>query len=55
VLLILGKWNRFTLDLSQYLRTEPGAIYQVQINFKKSYSTYACEGGEEESEESIIF
>ena len=39
-----GKWNRFTLDLSKFISTEPGAIYQVQINFKKAYLAYACEG-----------
>ena len=43
----LGKWNRFTLDLSTMINAEPGAIYQVSIGFKKSYSTYGCEDGEE--------
>ncbi|MEY4929710.1 MAG: hypothetical protein RI909_434, partial [Bacteroidota bacterium] len=46
----LGKWNRFTLDLSKYISTEPGAIYQVQINFKKSYLAYVCEGGDTEDQ-----
>jgi len=40
----LGKWNRFTLDLTKFITPEPGAIYQVQINFKKSYLAYVCEG-----------
>ncbi|HLF34099.1 MAG TPA: MG2 domain-containing protein, partial [Cyclobacteriaceae bacterium] len=40
----LGKWNRFTLDLSEMMKTEPGAIYQVQFGFKQNYSAYACEG-----------
>jgi len=43
----LGKWNRFTLDLTQFITPEPGAIYQVQVNFKKSYLAYVCEGAEE--------
>ena len=43
----LGKWNRFTLDLSKMINTEPGAIYQVRIGFKRSYLAYVCEGGEE--------
>jgi len=51
----LGKWNRYTLDLSTLINTEPGAIYQVKLNFKKAYSTYSCDGeeasGEEESTE----
>lgn len=43
----LGKWNRFTLDLSTLINTEPGAIYQVRIGFKRSYITYGCADGEE--------
>jgi uncharacterized protein YfaS (alpha-2-macroglobulin family) len=39
-----GKWNRFTLDLSSYMKSDPGSIYQVQIGFRQSYSTYYCEG-----------
>ncbi|MEJ0056502.1 MAG: MG2 domain-containing protein [Bacteroidota bacterium] len=42
----LGKWGRYTLDLSQYINTEPGAIYQVRIGFKRSYSVYNCPEGE---------
>jgi hypothetical protein len=41
----VGKWNRYTIDLSQYITPEPGAIYQVRIGFKRSYSTYACPEG----------
>jgi uncharacterized protein YfaS (alpha-2-macroglobulin family) len=47
----LGKWNRFTLDLSTMINTEPGAIYQVRIGFKRAYLAYPCEGesgGEEQ-------
>ncbi|NJM26193.1 MAG: hypothetical protein HC859_12605, partial [Bacteroidia bacterium] len=40
----LGKWNRFTLDLNQLIAAEPGAIYQVKLSFKRSYSVYACDG-----------
>jgi uncharacterized protein YfaS (alpha-2-macroglobulin family) len=43
----LGRWNRFTLDLSKMINTEPGAIYQVRIGFKRTYLAYVCEGGEE--------
>lgn len=43
----LGKWNRFTLDLSTLIQAEPGAIYQVRISFKKAYLAYVCEGGED--------
>ncbi|HEX5171173.1 MAG TPA: MG2 domain-containing protein [Cyclobacteriaceae bacterium] len=48
----LGKWNRYTLDLATLINTEPGAIYQIKLSFKKSYSTYTCEAVEAEGEES---
>lgn len=44
----LGKWNRFTLDLSKLIATEPGAIYQVSMGFKRAYSAYHCEGIQED-------
>jgi len=50
----LGKWNRFTLDLSTLINAEPGAIYQVRIGFKKSYLAYVCEGGEETSSSNSV-
>ena len=40
----LGRWNRFTLNLSDIIQQEPGAIYQIKLGFKKSYSTYNCSG-----------
>lgn len=38
----LGKWNTYSFDLAQLIKTEPGAIYKVIISFKKEYSTYTC-------------
>lgn len=40
----LGKWNRFTLDLATIIKTEPGAIYQVRLGFKKEFSAFDCVG-----------
>ncbi len=42
----LGKWNRYTLDLAKLISTEPGAIYQITLDFKKAYASYSCEGEE---------
>ncbi|HEX8060387.1 MAG TPA: MG2 domain-containing protein, partial [Cyclobacteriaceae bacterium] len=42
-----GKWNRFSIDLSTYINTEPGAIYQVSIDFKRAYASFNCEGSED--------
>ena len=38
------KWQKYALDLSTLIRTEPGAIYNVTLNFRKSYSIYDCMG-----------
>lgn len=35
-------WNQFSLDLSELISVEPGAIYRVTISFKKKYSLYKC-------------
>ena len=40
----LDRWNRFTLDLSTLIDIQPGAMYQVGINFRKEYSLYFCPG-----------
>ncbi|UII21103.1 alpha-2-macroglobulin family protein [Fulvivirga ligni] len=47
----LGKWNRFTLDISELIKTEPGAIYQIRISFRKYQSVYFC--GESAAEEDM--
>src|SRR4051812_6902224 len=49
----LGKWNRYTIDLAQYITTEPGAIYQVGISFKKNYSVYNCPDGDTSADTSV--
>ncbi len=46
-----GKWNRFSIDLSQLIKTEPGAIYSVRLSFKKDYSSYSCQGESDAKEE----
>lgn len=43
----LGKWNRFSLDLSTLINAEPGAIYQVNISFKKSDISWSCNDASE--------
>jgi uncharacterized protein YfaS (alpha-2-macroglobulin family) len=37
-------WNRFSLDLSEYIKVDQGAIYRVEISFRKHHSTYPCNG-----------
>ncbi|RYM34785.1 hypothetical protein ERX46_05270 [Brumimicrobium glaciale] len=44
----LGKWNRFNLDLSQYIKVDKGAIYRIEIGFRKHHSVYPCSGSADE-------
>ncbi|MDP2386249.1 MAG: MG2 domain-containing protein [Bacteroidota bacterium] len=35
---------KYALDLSKLIAAEPGAIYNVKLSFKRSYSIYDCNG-----------
>jgi uncharacterized protein YfaS (alpha-2-macroglobulin family) len=39
----VSKWNQYTLDLSDLMKADPGAIYRVTLSFKKKYAVYKCE------------
>ncbi len=45
-----NKWNTYSIDLTELIKAEPGAIYKVILSFKKSYSVYSCSGGNTDSE-----
>ncbi len=45
----LGRWNRFSIDLADYLKAEVARFLKVTINFKRRYASFACEGETEES------
>jgi alpha-2-macroglobulin len=36
------KWNLYTIDLADYIETEPGVLYKVTLGMRKSYSLYPC-------------
>ncbi|WP_025743584.1 alpha-2-macroglobulin family protein [Aquimarina pacifica] len=40
----LSKWNAFAIDLGSLITPDPGAIYRVELNYRKAYSLYKCEG-----------
>lgn len=42
----LSEWQRYSLDLAELIQAEPGAIYRVELSFRKSQSAYACPGTE---------
>ncbi len=37
-------WNVFALDLSKLIKPEPGAIYRVEISFRRKHSLYPAAG-----------
>lgn len=43
-----GNWKAYAVNLSEYFKTDPGAIYQLELSFKKDYITYECESLSEE-------
>lgn len=42
----LTDWNRYHLDLSTYFTAEPGAIYRVELSFRRQHSALACTGAQ---------
>ncbi len=36
------KWKKYALDLSDYIKVDKGAIYNIKIGFRKSYTDYIC-------------
>mgnify|MGYP000212236787 CR=1 FL=1 len=42
-----GKWKAYSIDLSKYLQADPGAIYRVEVSYKKAYSLYDCSSNSE--------
>ncbi len=43
----LSEWNIFSLDLTKFIKEEPGAIYNVQINFTRDQALLPCNKDEE--------
>ena len=42
----LKKWNRYSINLADLTTIDPGAIYSVQLRFRKEYSLYGKESPE---------
>ncbi len=50
-------WNRYYLELSKLVKTEPGSIYNIKIAFRKSHAVFDCDtcnGGDDVSMEQDI-
>ena len=37
-----GLWKAYALNLSEFFNADPGALYRIEISFKKEYSSYDC-------------
>ncbi len=37
-----GSWQAYAINLSEYFKADPGAIYQLELSFKQDYITYDC-------------
>lgn len=56
-----GEWNAFSLDLTNLIEPDPGAIYRVELSFRRKHSLYPCDdqdqteqlSGEEDSFEKM--
>ncbi|MCS7035920.1 MAG: MG2 domain-containing protein [Saprospiraceae bacterium] len=47
-------WQRYAFDLSDFIKKDPGAIYQVRLSFRRSYAAYACPvSADEDAEEDL--
>lgn len=42
----LYQWNTFSIDLSDMIAVEPGAIYRVELRFFRPDAIYACDDSE---------
>ncbi len=37
-----GVWKAHAIDLSKIFKADPGALYRIEISFKKEYKNYEC-------------
>ncbi|NDV81488.1 alpha-2-macroglobulin [Bacteroides sp. 51] len=40
----ITRWEDYSVDLSELIQQEPGAIYRIMLSFKQEYSAYPCSG-----------
>lgn len=45
------KWNSFSINLSDLISVDPGALYQINIGFRRNHTIYQCETDENTIEE----
>ena len=40
-----SNWRRYSLDVTQLLKDNPGSLFRIMLTFNRGNSTYACAGG----------
>jgi len=51
----LNNWKSYAVDLKEIINPDPGAIYRVELSFRKQHSNYKCANrNDEEVEEQSI-
>lgn len=40
-----NEWTRYTLNIQDYIKKEPGAIYRILVGYRSSYTFFECEEG----------
>ena len=51
----LHNWDTYSVDLSKLIEPEPGAIYQVELEYNRELSAYPCDNaGNQRSKEAIL-
>lgn len=46
-----GLWKAHAINLSEFFNADPGALYRVELSFKKEYITYDCSVNTSETDE----
>lgn len=44
-----GQWKAHGIDLSKIFKADPGALYRIEISYKKEYARYECTETEDDS------
>lgn len=39
----VAQWEHYSLDLTKFIRQQPGAIYRIELSFRREYAAYGCE------------
>ncbi|MEZ4828531.1 MAG: MG2 domain-containing protein [Bacteroidia bacterium] len=50
----LNTWNRHSLDMSSLIQSDPGAIYEVSLGFRKSYAYFTCDEDAQDKDKDML-